>query len=316
MKPQAPSAFPDGFQLQAQELPQCVGDYAHRAIQKYVDHICRQEKGVLSHRDPEFLHQMRVGLRRLRTVCGAFDFAIALPDTVSDRALKRLGKTLGRMRDLDILQSWLKRYACQSTLKKSEKKVLRTLNRALEKQHKKCVTQTDKLLCSKAYKRLFEALKQWLQQPQYQLGASLPLAVVLPDLQLPTIGQLLLHPGWLVVDNKEPKQLKQVHALRKQIKGVRYQMALFREFYGDGYKAQVNTFRQMQDVLGELQDEVVLQSFLTKTLGAKWAKKMPSLDNYLQRQQQQLWQQWLTLRQPYLSLTKRDTLHRLFLTPS
>ena len=109
MKPQAPSAFPDGFQLQAQELPQCVGDYAHRAIQKYVDHICRQEKGVLSHRDPEFLHQMRVGLRRLRTVCGAFDFAIALPDTVSDRALKRLGKTLGRMRDLDILQRWLKR---------------------------------------------------------------------------------------------------------------------------------------------------------------------------------------------------------------
>ena len=316
MKPQVKSALSSVSQQQAKEPLNCVGDYAHRAIKKYADHIRQQEKGVLSHRDPEFLHQMRVGLRRLRTVCTVFDFAIALPKTVSDRSLKRLGKTLGGMRDLDVLHSWLERYARQVTLKKSEKKVLRTLKYALKKQRKKYVVQTDKLLRSKTYKRLFKAIKQWLKQPTYQPGARLPLAVALPDLQLLTIGQLLLHSGWLVVDESDPKELEQVHALRKRIKGARYQMALFREFYGDDYGVQVNTFRQMQDVLGELQDEVVLQSFLTQTLGGKWAKKLPSLNRYFQRQHQQLWQQWLRLRQPYLSLNQRDTLYRLFLTPS
>lgn len=293
-----------------------VGDYAHRAIKTYVSHICRQEKGVLAHRDPEFLHQMRVGLRRLRTVCKAFDFAIALPDAINDRALKRLGKTLGSARDLDVLQRWLHNYANQTPLDKAETKVLKKLNRRLKKQRRHYLTQIDKLLHSQTYKQLFKTLKQWLKQPQYKSASKLSLAVALPDIQLPMMGQLLLHPGWLVSDDKNNQELKQVHALRKQIKGIRYQMALFREFYGETYKNQVTTFKQMQDVLGELQDEVVLQSFLVKTLGRKWTKKLPSLNQDLKHQHQQLWRQWITLRQPYLSLEPRDALYRLCLISS
>ncbi len=313
MKPQAISAAALTVDRSIKESTNCVGDYAHQAIQKYVNHICRQEKGVLAHDDPEFLHQMRVGLRRLRTVCGVFGFAIALPKTVDDRALKRLGKRLGKARDLDVLQSWLQTYANQTPLNKAETKVLRTLTRKLEKQRQNYVAQTDKLLRSTAYNRLFKTLKQWLKQPNYQPLSSLPLTMALPDLQLPMISQLLLHPGWLVTNDADTEQLEQVHALRKQIKGVRYQMALFREFYGEEYKTQVGTFRQMQDLLGELQDEVVLQSFLVKALGSKWAKKLPSLNQYFRQRHQQLWQQWLTLRQPYLSLEQRNTLYRLFL---
>ncbi|MDV3348943.1 CHAD domain-containing protein [Leptothoe sp. LEGE 181152] len=311
MKPQLVSAI---AQLPVKEKPECVGDYAHQAIKKYVDHILQHEKGVLAHhRDPEFVHQMRVGLRRLRTVRAAFDFALVLPDAVSDRALKQLGKALGRMRDLDILQGWLKKYSSQTKLKKSEIKVLRTLNRTLKKQRKQCRVQTDKLLRSKAYKQLFKVIKKWLKQPQYQSVSRLPLTVALPDVQLPMICQLLLHPGWLVVDATDTTKLEQVHDLRKHIKGVRYQMALFREFYGEDYRAQVNTFRQMQDVLGELQDELVVQSFLVTMLGSKWAKKLPSLHRCFQKQHHQLWQQWLELRQPYVSATQRDALHQLFL---
>ena len=313
MKPQATLAIAYVSQRPDQTHSQPVGNYAHQAIKKYVDHIRRQEKGVLAHRDPEFVHQMRIGLRRLRTVCKAFDFAIDLPSAVSDRALKRLGKTLGNVRDLDVLQHWLQQYSHQANLKKSEIQVLRRLNRRLEKQRQKYVAQTDRLLHSKAYKRIFKAIKQWLKQPQYQPVSSLPLTVALPDLQLPRINQLLLHPGWLVANDTNHNELEQVHALRKQIKGIRYQMSLFRDFYGEDYKAQISIFKQMQDVLGELQDEVVLQSYLKKMLGAKWVKKLPSLDRYFRQQHRQLWQQWLELRQPYLSLEGRDALHRLFL---
>lgn len=309
MKPQSPSA--SLFISRPQRQPEDVGSYAYRAIKKYVNHILQQEKGVLARRDPEYLHQMRVGLRRLRATCKAFEFAVVLP--VSDRKLKQLGKILGQARDLDVLHIWLEGYTRQANLKKSEANVLHRLKRTLEKQRKKYVVQTDKLFHSKKYKRLFKALNQWLQHPQYGNLASLPMDVALPDIQMSAVSQLLLHPGWLVTNNKNPTQLKQVHDLRKVIKNVRYQMSLFREFYGEEYRSQVSAFRQLQDVLGELQDKVVLQNFLVKFLGKKWAKKLPRLEHYLQQRHRQLWQQWLTLRQPYGSFLQRDVLHRLLL---
>ncbi|MEA5462297.1 CHAD domain-containing protein [Leptothoe sp. PORK10 BA2] len=293
--------------------PDIVGDYAHQAMQKYVNHIFKQEKGVLAHDDPEFLHQMRVGLRRLRTACKAFETVIVLPNEMNDRALKQLGKVLGRVRDLDVLQDWLSRYADDVNLKKSEKEAFCTLSKALKKQQKKYVVRMDSYLRGRAYKRFVKAVGQWLKRPQYRPLSRLPLCVALPDLQLPMMGQLLQHPGWLVVDDADPTMLGQVHDLRKCIKGVRYQMALFSEFYGEEYTNQVGAFRQMQDLLGKLQDETVLRSFLVDVLGSHWAKKIPSLNQYFQQQHQTLWQQWLGLRQPYLTLDRRDALYKLFL---
>ena len=246
MKPQVLSAVSP---LVAHKLPERVGDYAHQAIKTYTRHILKQKKGVLAHRDPEFLHQMRIGLRRLRTAQTALAPAIALPKQVNERSLKRLGKVLGRVRDLDVLQSWLTRFVDQVKLKKSERKVLRRLGKTLNKQRKKYLARMDNYLHSQGYKRLVKSVKRWLKHPQYEPLACLPLSVALPDLQLPMIGQLLMHPGWLVVDDTNMTELDQVHNLRKHIKGVRYQMALFREFYGEDYKTQINSFKQLQDVL-------------------------------------------------------------------
>ncbi|MEM1239076.1 MAG: CHAD domain-containing protein [Cyanobacteria bacterium P01_H01_bin.26] len=290
---------------------QPVGTYAHQAIQTHFSHIRQQEKSVLAHGDPEFLHQMRVGLRRLRTAHGAFEAAIVLPAEVNEPALKRLGKVLGRVRDLDVLQSWLTHFRDKTNLSKSETKVLRTLIQTLKKRRKEYVVRMEKYLHSKDYKHLVKAIKKWLKHPQYQPLANLPLAVVLPDLLLPMLGQLLLHPGWLVTDDTHA--LEQVHDLRKQIKGLRYQMVLFSDFYGEAYKDQVGAFKQLQDLLGKLQDEVVLQSFLVSVLGDSWMQKLPSLERYFQKQHQTLWQQWLTHRQSYLSLERRDALYQLFL---
>ncbi|MEM8615106.1 MAG: CHAD domain-containing protein [Cyanobacteria bacterium P01_H01_bin.105] len=208
--------------------PDRLGDYAHQAIQTCVGHILKQEKGVLAQRDPEFVHQMRVGLRRLRTVVQVFDVAIALPKALKDRALKQLGNVLGRVRDLDVLQNWLSNYTDQANLKKSEKKILRTLTNRLKKHRKKRVAQMQKYLQSNTYKRLTKTWQRWLKHPHYKKLACLPLDISLSDLQLPIIAQLLLHPGWLVTDSTDPTNLEHVHALRKLIKGIRYQMALFR----------------------------------------------------------------------------------------
>ncbi len=48
-------------------------DYAYQAIQQHLKKTLKWEKPVKKDEDPEALHQMRVGMRRLRTAISRFD---------------------------------------------------------------------------------------------------------------------------------------------------------------------------------------------------------------------------------------------------
>ncbi|HEU4771931.1 MAG TPA: inorganic triphosphatase, partial [Candidatus Udaeobacter sp.] len=82
-------------------------DEAFKAIAwNCLDHLQGNEAGMLQSEDPEYLHQMRVALRRVRTArrvfTRAFDataFASAIPD------LKWLSRSLGAARDWDVFMS-------------------------------------------------------------------------------------------------------------------------------------------------------------------------------------------------------------------
>jgi inorganic triphosphatase YgiF len=60
------------------------------------------EAAVAERADPEGIHQMRVGLRRLRTALGLFRPWVALPQNAREE-LEWLGTVLGRSRDADVL---------------------------------------------------------------------------------------------------------------------------------------------------------------------------------------------------------------------
>lgn len=60
------------------------------------------EAGVMHGGDPEHLHQMRIGLRRLRSVLGLFEDAAPLPADM-DHELRWLGDELGAARDWEVL---------------------------------------------------------------------------------------------------------------------------------------------------------------------------------------------------------------------
>jgi triphosphatase len=65
-------------------------------------HIQQNEDLVASSRDVEALHQMRVGMRRLRSALAMFDDTIRLPE-VLQQELDWLGGVLGGARDWDVL---------------------------------------------------------------------------------------------------------------------------------------------------------------------------------------------------------------------
>jgi inorganic triphosphatase YgiF len=68
-----------------------------------LNHLQANQRGVLRGADPEYLHQARVALRRLRSVLGAFA-ALLPPEMVEPRikSVRRLTRALGPARDWDV----------------------------------------------------------------------------------------------------------------------------------------------------------------------------------------------------------------------
>lgn len=313
--------------------PMPLHEYAHEAIRKHFKKSTKYLDDVLCDRDPEDVHQMRVGMRRLRTALQVFDGVIVLPSSLSIKKIGQLAKALGSVRDLDVMLQWLHAY-----LENANPEVIGALAPVMErvqKQRKRCRKRLKKVLKGKQYAVFEQGFETWLEQPQYTPVADLPLVQVLPDLLLPLMSELLLHPGWLVATSgtkqggvQPTKRLSQtrihqvleqdseaLHDLRKQMKRVRYQTEFFTEFYGDSYQAQTDEFREVQDLLGQLQDGAVLSEFLAKELDTDWPKQLPDLHQQLQREQIEIWRQWQPIQAKYLTAEFRQQLRQLVLTP-
>ncbi len=308
-------------------------DYAYQAIQQHLKKTLKWEKPVKKDEDPEALHQMRVGMRRLRTAISRFELVVNLPQSASDKKIGKIARRLGNLRDIDVLKETLETHY-QPHLPHKEQKVLQTAFDALNKQRQKALSKTQKTLKSETYKSLKQALANWLEQPIYQPLAYLPIQQVLPDLLLPEVSSFLLHPGWLVgtniVDsevkvctNWKPENLEQelknqdemIHDLRKQAKRVRYQMELFTDLYSESYATYVSEVKSIQDILGNMQDSVVMGEWLTDVFKSEIDAYLPTLVTLFQENRYQLWQEWQPLQERYLQAEHRHNFRLTILNP-
>ncbi len=325
------------------------GGYAYQIIRQQSKRVFKLRSPVLADTDPEAVHEMRIGTRRLRSALSLFDDVIALhPPNSSEssltrsddaaasgisnqltKAVRKLTKTLGKVRDLDVMQQWLEQTltapdsdtAAASQLEKAEKKTVKTLLKKLKKRRNKKFSSLEKVLSNKSYKKLTHQFNQWIEQPtflpaaQELAGRAAAVRIVSP------IAELLQHPGWQVGTSTQGKQLSpipgltladlnqlldqsgpQLHDLRKQIKGIRYQMEFFRGLFDLTYAAQVREFRAIQSLLGQLQDQVVISEFFTDEIGADWPQQLPTIEAAFQASRLELWQQWQSYQRKYLAL--------------
>lgn len=328
--------------LATQTVVKTLGDYAYQAIQKHFKKTLKWEKTVKKDEDPEALHQMRVGMRRLRTVVSRFGFVVNLPKAVTDRNIGKIARRLGNLRDLDVLkESVVKNF--QPHLPPEELKHLEKAFNAINKQREQALTDVKATLKDERYKSLKTSLDHWLEEPRYQESAPLSIDLVLPDLLLPEVSYFFLHPGWqfgmpLGSNNgiststsllrSYPKgmtstQVEQslnsnhevLHSLRKQAKRLRYQMELFTEFYGETYAEHLIEVKNIQDILGEIHDSDVLEDWLVDVFGEDFTEKLPTFTSLLVDKRHQLWQQWAPIQRRYTQLDTRNQLHLAILNP-
>jgi len=310
-----------------------LGNWASLAIEKHFQKVTKHEADVLEDRKPEDLHQMRVGMRRLRSAITGFAPAIDLPRCACEQKIGKIGHKLGKLRDLDVLQEALENQY-KPDLPSKEQKTLETALETLVAQRRQARSQVKETLKHRRYQSLKQSLKKWLKQPSYQDIAQMPIQEVLPDLLLPEVSKLLLHPGWLVgtkvkageidiLKERSPQMVEQqlleqgqvLHSLRKETKRIRYQMEVFAEFYGSTYEAYLEDMKAIQGILGQIQDSFVLAEFLADALKSETKTVLPTLASQLAQTSYQAWQQWQTLQQRYLNPETRQGFHLAILQP-
>jgi CHAD domain-containing protein len=291
-----------------------LGEWGKFAVEKHFRKILKHETEVIKDSDPEGVHQIRVGMRRLRSAISAFNIALDLPKAMDEAKIAKTARILGELRDLDVLKAYL--ISCQIQLPKAEQKQLHQVLEILAKQRKQALEKAQSTLKTETYINFKQAAKKWLLQPVYKDLAKIEIIEILPDLILPSISKLFLHSAWLIsadhsvtntdslnqVLNQEGETL---HNLRKVAKKVRYLMELFTEIYGDDYQKYLQDCKDIQAILGAIQDSIVLENFVKTVIDDDLNHKMPKLVKILEQNRYESWQKWQSLQQKYLDFHER-----------
>lgn len=260
-----------------------IGNCAVTAIGNYFGKWVSQEMAVRADQDPEPLHQMRVALRRLRS--GLICFSPILSPGLCHQAPKlgKIGRVLGRLRDLDVLRQELTTNYLPLLPIPEQARLQEYLVRLAPMREKRSA-QVLALLDSPNYINTRDKIGAWLEKPQLQESADFPIPDMIPTLLLPALKGLLL-PDWNLITPKE------VHDLRKQFKLTRYQLECFVPYFPEDLRQSLRHLRTAQDVLGFLHDRMVL----TDVLSRQGWKHLSRLKEIIRQHQSEDWRTWYSL---------------------
>ena|SRR5450759_1033079 len=233
-------------------------------ISSCIVHLQANQKGMLLGQGPEYLHQMRVALRRLRSAQSLFDSVIPretypeIPD-----GLKWLAEQLGPARDWDVfvtetLPPLMTQFPGQEALAAMRRRA------RMQQKHNNEIARAA--VGSRRYAKLLLILGAWLEQEGWRVHLT---DVQRQELAAP-VGKLARQ----MLDRRH-KQLRkrgrhltqlsmaERHAVRLAAKKLRYAAEFFAELYTQN-RAQVylNALAGLQDGLGALNDVATTRRLL------------------------------------------------------
>jgi CHAD domain-containing protein len=233
------------------------------------------QKGTRAGDDPEELHDMRVATRRLRMAVRLFTDHLDA-DTMRPvlKGLRRTGRTLGAVRDLDVFREKTIRYV--EGLPRSRRSELRPLLDAWQVEYDARRAEMVAYLEGRRYGRFVEYFGALLAGPPDALAAAgegqgAKASQVLPALLHRDLADVLAA-GSLVDGAGTP--LKRFHELRIAGKALRYTLEFFEMPLGRGARPLIEATKTLQDHLGDLQDAVVSCGIVRDVLTwGTWARE-------------------------------------------
>jgi len=206
-----------------------------------LEHIQRNEVAVVEGHDPETLHQMRVGVRRLRSALKLFAAVAPCPPALKED-IDWLGMELGAARDWDVLLS--------STLARMDAPQIELQSLALQTAHAKRDEAVQALL-SPRYTRLMLAMGSWMLQAAPLLNGSAA--------QFSRQTMQHLHKSLIKRANRmDHDDASSAHRTRIAAKRARYALEFFHSLYrGKSTHSYLKTLAAVQEELGRHNDLVV-----------------------------------------------------------
>jgi inorganic triphosphatase YgiF len=237
-----------------------------------IEQLRGSEAAAILGRDPEGVHQMRVGLRRLRALFSTYRRQIALEqfEPLTDE-FDWLQRQLGVARDRDV---FIAHTLQPLQVRLPDEPAIPAMLRASQMMREAGYRAMRLTLNDARYTRLLLLLFRWLADPQWLKPAPGGLDPLnLPILQfsariLAKRYRRLRKLGGKYADLAE----QDLHQLRLQGKKLRYAAEFFRDLYpGKPTKRFIAAIADVQDHLGSLNDALVSRDLLAE-LGRRLSK--------------------------------------------
>ena len=241
-----------------------AGDVVVAALRAGATRVIEHHPAAVTGLDPEGVHQMRVGARRLRSDLRTFRSLLDRDVTDPVRAeLRWLGEVLGAVRDPDVLGDQIRGVAT-AALGPDEAPALDAVVGRLSASREAAVAALHEALGSDRYRRLLDRVVALAEDPPLRRAAGDRADEVVPGLVAKPWRDLRAQVGALG-DAPEDDAL---HEVRKSAKQVRYAAEAVAPVVGRPARKAAKGVRRVQDVLGEHQDTVVAEGWLRSTLAA------------------------------------------------
>lgn len=247
--------------------PDMSTEQAFQAIvRNCLSQVQANETGVAHGQTPSSLHQMRVGLRRLRSALKLYEKLIAFPEELQE-GLEELSTQLGKARDWDVLVDSTLPWVAQASEHATSASAIRLVARD---RARSCHEAASALLNSPRYSQLMLSLGGWLEGAGWRLSPRTdrqrldkPLAKFTEQTLLQTQKRLLKRGKRLKKANPDTR-----HRVRIAAKRLRYASEFFQALYPKKpMQAYIQALSKLQDCLGRLNDVATARELLHELQG-------------------------------------------------
>ncbi len=260
--------------------PDMRSDMAAREIHLHLlDIVEANLPGVKANLDSEFLHDMRVAVRRMRSALSQIKGVFSLADINRFKSrLAWVGQATGPTRDMDVYLLGFNQY--RACLPERFRDDLDPLHDFLESHREKEHGDMVKKLSSPHFRRLIKELRTFLETTEVQNDAP-EAATPLSDLANKRIFKMyrrVMRDGQAIDDDSPAEHL---HELRKECKKLRYLMEFFRSLYPKKkIEKLIKSLKQLLENLGDYQD-LEVQAYTLRDYARQMAEEGDAPHNTL-----------------------------------
>lgn len=235
-----------------------------RILQRQAEQLWSRQYGASWDHDTEFVHEMRVATRRVRTALRLGRDALGPQADYWRGEFGWLADLLGNIRDLDVLMEYVRAYMPEAP--KTHAEALEEFISLQSRKRKAGRTRLLKAMDSPRYEKLRHGFGRALMHP---VGSLQGLQAVGPRAEEPFGSEARrISAAQLESLKQAPRDLSELsaealHELRIACKRLRYTLEFFDDVLGEQARNVARTATDLQDALGEVHDADVWTEIIT-----------------------------------------------------